>query len=100
MQVLLQGWRWVDYLHLLPTDHHGPGEILAKKDITSHINKSTGTPLRNPYHKAEVHSEDWFTYRREEDLIILPRTGRKFSVRAKYEEFSLIQTVNLIPRPY
>ena len=33
----------MDYLHLLPTDHHGPGEILAKTDITSHINTSNGT---------------------------------------------------------
>ena len=41
MQILLQGWRWVDYLQLLPIDHHGPGEILAKKDITSHIHTST-----------------------------------------------------------
>ena len=43
MQILLQGWRWVDYLHLLPTDQHGPGEILAEIDIKSHINTSTGT---------------------------------------------------------
>ena len=42
MQILLQGWRWVDYLYLFPTDHHGQGEILAKKDIKSHIHKITG----------------------------------------------------------
>ena len=43
MQILLQGWRWVYYLHWLPTDHHGPGEILAKTDIISHIHTGTGT---------------------------------------------------------